>query len=82
MSTFTLKAVAAPGCSGGGHAVINVTGDMTFSLPVDVDRVIRLLQEAEKEDAVVVVLRMALIGRTPAQLHTLLTSPTGLVVTA
>lgn len=77
MATVTITATSF--CQGGGHVNISVTGDRTgdFELPLD-----DLRSTATREDIenfLKVACKIAKIGRTNAQLKTLLQS--GLVIT-
>lgn len=81
MASITIKATA---CSGGGHADIAVTGDVTFNLSsVPIDDLLEPLDMSDRRDriyALRVMLALLRIGRTKAQLRNHVGSQNGATV--
>lgn len=82
MASITIKATA---CSGGGHADIDITGDVTFSLShVPIEDLLDPLDMSDRRDriyALRVMLALLRIGRTKAQLRNHVGSQSGATVT-
>lgn len=56
-------------CASQNHVTINVTGDVTYTFHGDIDDLTRPVTEEEKEAFMKVLLRVAKIGRTRAQIR-------------
>ena len=66
MSTITLTTVYE--CAGGDHLRINVTGDVTATIPIYYPEVLEPVTDADKEIFLRVLLKIAKITRTKAQI--------------
>ena len=70
MGTVTLQLTSQ--CSGGGHLTFTMTGDVTGEGTLSVDEIDEFLNSVGRKELLAVILRLAKIGRTPAQVKTLL----------
>lgn len=77
MASVTLTLTSQ--CAGGGHLTLTLTGDIAGQKETSVREIEDLLQTIGKEEIAAAILRIAKIGRTNAQLKTLLQS--GITVT-
>jgi hypothetical protein len=77
MAAITLTRTAA--CSGGGHLTIAMTGSITGTRVFSTDELTNIVNSVTAEQLAFAILRLAKIGRTNAQVNTLLTS--GITVT-
>lgn len=72
MSSITLTTVYE--CAGGDHLRINVTGDVTATIPLYYPEVLEPITDAEKEAFLKVLLRVAKITRTKNQIKNALSN--------
>jgi len=79
MPSITLKTTYE--CAGGDHLMIAVTGDVVDTIAVYAPDLTGAVSEEEQQIFLKVLLRIAKISRTKAQLKTALSSAQGLTVT-
>lgn len=77
MATVTLQLTAQ--CAGGNHFTLVLSGDVTGQQVLDIDAIQDLMNRIGKDELVGAILRLAEVGRTKAQLRTLLLA--GITVT-
>lgn len=77
MASVTLTLTGA--CSGGGHLTLAMTGDVSGSEVYDVSEIRDLVNSVGRVELASAILRLAQVGRTNAQLRTLLQA--GITVT-
>lgn len=78
-TNITIKASGV--CSGGGHAQIDLTGDVTYSFRTHFEAIGEAAQALTDEDMIAAIIRIALRTRTGGQVRTALLSVPGLTVT-
>lgn len=78
-TTITIKALNP--CASGGHATIQLSGDVTYSFPAQFDIVGAEAQSLSNEQILAALVRIALLTRTAGQLKAALASAPGLTVT-
>jgi hypothetical protein len=78
-SQLTIKAINP--CSGGGHATIQITGDVTYSFNAFFGDIEEAVQAMTNEQMLAAIVRIARLTRTTAQTKAVLVSASGLAVT-